>query len=115
MRSRSSSCWLLLASVSAIFGQPAAPPAPASVAGEVRNAVTGEPIERAHVVVERGSGNSRERYGVLTNAEGKFVIAGLTPAPYIVTLDRVGFVGSPNPVEGSFELHAGEKKENVKL
>jgi hypothetical protein len=30
-------------------------------------------------------------------------------------LDRVGFIGSPNPVEGSFELRAGEKKENLKL
>ena len=50
MRSRSSKWWILAASASAMFAQTTPPTSvkiePAAVEGEVRNSVTGAPIER---------------------------------------------------------------------
>src|SRR5215471_15164788 len=104
----------LLALTAALFAQPPAPRPPASVEGEVRNSVTGEPIERAHVVLN-GAGGNPERYGTLTNAEGKFVIAGIPAGPYIYTLDRTGFVSAPNASANELKLQPGDKRENLKL
>jgi hypothetical protein len=84
---------------------------PASIEGEVRNSVTGMPVERAHVTA---TGNS-QRYGTLTDAQGKFSIVGLSAGSYLMNADRVGFVGSPNNVEALILLQPGDKHQNLKL
>jgi hypothetical protein len=102
---------LALALIAPMFAQgPDAPP-PASIEGEVRNSVTGEPIERAHVVVS----GELERYGTLTNAEGKFVISGIPAGSYAYSLDRTGFVSTLAGPASEVKLQPGDKKENVKL
>jgi uncharacterized protein (DUF2141 family) len=83
----------------------------ASIEGEVRNSVTGMPIERAHVAATGGP----QRYGTLTDAQGKFAIIGLPGGSYLISADRIGFVGSPNNVETSINLKAGDKHQNLKL
>jgi hypothetical protein len=91
------------------------PPAsqePASIEGEVRNSVTGEPIERAHVAANLGN---QQRYGTYTDAAGKFTIPGLPPASYMITLDRVGYVTPSTGVASNVSLHAGQKYQNLKL
>jgi hypothetical protein len=58
----------------------------------VRNSVSGMPVERAHVSLRRYNNGGFDKYGALTNAEGKFRITGIPAGSYQVTLDRVGYV-----------------------
>jgi hypothetical protein len=87
---------------------------PASIEGEVRNSITGMPIERAHVIAIL-SNTSQQRYGTLTDAQGKFVIIGLSEGSYLMNADRVGFVGSPNNREALITLKPGDRQQNLKL
>jgi hypothetical protein len=114
-----------------LAAQNAQPPAPASVSGVVTNSVTGDPILRAHVVLQgmgdmggagvssmggvgytmSRSGGMRivngnpdsdsKNYGALTNGEGKFSVATLPPGQYLVTVDRLGFVAPVNLSPGT--------------
>jgi hypothetical protein len=102
---------LLLTLIAPLFAQAPDTPPPASIEGEVRNAVTGEPIERAHVVVS----GKEQRYGTLTNTEGKFVITGIPAGIYIYSLDRTGFVSTLAGPESQITLQPGDKRENVKF
>jgi hypothetical protein len=101
------------------FGQtiPVAPPRdqPASVEGEVRNAIDGSPIERAHVSVGRFTSGEQERYGALTNVEGRFAISNLPAGNYSLLVDRVGFIDMNGPGSPTLALKAGEKKDAMKL
>lgn len=120
MRSRrnSAALWLALTTAGVGFAQTQPPPAnekPASVEGEVRNSVTGMPIERAHVALRRFNNGGWDKYGAMTNAEGKFTITGIPAAPYQVTLDRVGFVAPLEVTRNQLALKAGEKKDNFQM
>ena len=88
---------------------------PAGVEGEVRNAIDGTPVERAHVSLGRFGNGGQERYGALTNVEGKFAILNLPPGNYNLMLDRVGFVDMNSPGSTTLLLRAGEKKDAMKL
>jgi protocatechuate 3,4-dioxygenase beta subunit len=83
----------------------------ASVQGEVRNSVSGMPVERAHVSLRGYNSGGFDKYGALTNAEGKFRIAGIPAGSYQVTLDRVGYVATRSQVT----LTPDEKKDNLNL
>src|ERR1035437_7789238 len=93
MRSRRNSAapLLLLAAAALGLAQTQPPPAdekPASVEGEVRNSVSAMPIERAHISLRRMNNGGWDKYGALTNAEGKFKITGIPAASgYQLTLD----------------------------
>jgi hypothetical protein len=87
----------------------------ASVAGEVRNSVSGMPVERAHVSLRRYVNGGYDKYGALTNAEGKFSITGIAAAGYQVTLDRVGYVAPLEVTRTMVNLRPDEKKDNLKL
>jgi protocatechuate 3,4-dioxygenase beta subunit len=82
----------------------------ASVTGTVTNSLTGAPVLRAHVILRGG----QQKFGALTNGEGKFSIAGIPPGSYLVTAERVGFA----PPAVSFRapqlaLRAGDAKDSV--
>jgi hypothetical protein len=94
---------------------PRADEKPASVTGEVRNAMSGMPIERAHISLRRYNNGGWEKYGALTNAEGKYTIMGIPAATYQVTLDRVGFVPPLEVTRSPLVLKAGEKKDDFKV
>jgi hypothetical protein len=97
MRSRSSSACLLLAfAVVAAAQQPATATKPdekpASIEGVVRNAMTGEPIQRAHVMADGFVANRQQQFGAMSNAEGKFSITGMLAGNYSITIDKTAFV-----------------------
>ena len=120
MRSRSHRAmpWLWLAAAAVGVAQTQPPKAdekPASVQGEVRNSVSGMPIERAHVSLRRYKTGGFDKYGALTNAEGKFRIAGIPAGSYQVTLDRVGYVAPLEVTRSPVTLTPDEKKDNLQL
>ena len=120
MRSRkSSAAWCLVAVATVGLAQTQPPKAdekPASVEGEVRNSVSGLPVERAHVSLRWYKDGGPDKYGALTNAEGRFSIKGIPPGgPYQVTLDRVGFVAPLDVNRHPLTLHADEKRDNFNL
>jgi protocatechuate 3,4-dioxygenase beta subunit len=89
-----------------------------SVAGEVRNAITGQPIERAHVMLSpMGGGNVQQVFGTLTDAEGKFMISTVLKGNYMIAVERVGFVDlTPGSGQHPLELKdAGDRKDGVKF
>src|SRR5450631_3186344 len=115
MRSRKNSAavYLLLAAAALGFAQtqpPRADEKPASVEGEVRNSVSGMPIERAHLTLRRFHNGGWDKYGALTNAEGKFAIAGIPAGNYQVTLQRAGFVAPLEVARDPVSLEPDEKK-----
>ena len=101
----------------------------------VINSVTGDPILRAHVLLQglgettnysiSGAGvkilgnsdSDSQDYGALTNGEGKFSIASLPPGNYFVSAERLGFVAPVNLHldATSVVLAAGDKKQDLKL
>ncbi len=121
MRSRRNNAAALLMLAAAAMGraQQAQPPRadekPASVAGEVRNAISGMPVERAHISLRRYNNGGWDKYGALTNAEGKYTISGIPAATYQVTLDRVGYVAPLEVTRNALLLRAGEKKDDFKV
>jgi hypothetical protein len=60
--------------------------APATVHGVVMNAASGEPLPRALVQVNGGSGDA-----VLTDGEGRFELSGLPQGPNVFQLTKPGF------------------------
>ena len=112
-----SSLWCLLLGAAA-FAQTAAPPQnreQGSVAGEVRNSITGEPLERAHVVMARFNGGTQERYGTFTAADGKFTIINIPEGSYSFELEHAGFVDLSSVAERVVALKGGENREGRKL
>jgi hypothetical protein len=109
--------WVLLAAAVGLaqVQPPKADEKPASMQGEVRNSVSGMPVERAHVSLRRYNSGGFDKYGALTNAEGKFRIAGIPAGSYQVTLDRVGYVASSEATRGPVTLTPGEKKDNLNV
>jgi protocatechuate 3,4-dioxygenase beta subunit len=90
----------------ATFSQapPAAQPAPAApqqykpeelctIAGIVRNAVTGEPLKKAEVMLMRvDPRNPQPPARTATNAEGRFAMKAIEPGQYRLSVTRNGFV-----------------------
>src|ERR1700693_2551381 len=91
---------------------------PASVEGVITNALTGEPIPRAHVVLNGSISGRQQQFGAVTTAEGKFSINSVPPASYSVTLERVGFLMGQTPEDWfarGISLQSGEKKDGLNL
>ncbi|HUI53691.1 MAG TPA: carboxypeptidase-like regulatory domain-containing protein [Bryobacteraceae bacterium] len=113
--------FLLLPAVLAALGhaQTAAPAneTPASLSGTVTNSLTGEPVLRAHVSLQATINNTQQRFGAMTNGEGKFALPRLPAGQYFVTVERVGFVAAANGpgLNNNVRLQPGDKKEDFKL
>src|SRR4051794_86017 len=106
-RPKSSLVWLFAMGALAQTQPPRADEKPASLEGEVRNAVSGMPVERAHVSLRRASNGGSEKFGALTNAEGKFSIGRLPAGSYQVMLDRVGYVAPLESTRNQLTLKPG--------
>ena len=72
------------------------PQEPATVEGQVLNAATGEPLKRASVTLRRSSSSETSGaprgYTAMTDASGRFAIAGAVPGEYRLSARRNGFV-----------------------
>ena len=89
----------------------------AVIAGRVTNSATGTPVLRAHVSVYSWSG-SRQKYGALTDAEGKFSIARLAPGQYSISAEAAGFQSpqiAPDARTDSLVLRAAEHRGDVDM
>src|ERR1039458_1281496 len=89
----------------------------ASVAGRVTDSTTGKPVLHAHVWLYPQSG-SRQHYGALTGADGKFSIAQLPPGQYSFSADAAGFQTPPIVPDRRTNLLAlrpGDHKDDLDL
>src|SRR5262245_50734560 len=75
------------------WAQPPADDKPATVEGSVTNALTGEPLLRAHVSLRGMAGATRRNIGALTDAEGKFSVT-VPAGSYSAMAERVGFTNT---------------------
>jgi hypothetical protein len=115
MRRRSSNLLCLLAAAAAIGA--AQEEKPAAVEGDVRDSVTGGPVVRAHVLLS-GQNGKPQTYGAITDAEGKFVMNGLSAGSYTATVQRAGFVTPIEPgaqTAHRISLAAGDRKTEFHL
>jgi hypothetical protein len=77
------------------------------VEGTVVNALTKEPLRKAHVVLEEGNTS----YAATSNAEGKFRFEGIEPGEYELQAQRQGFLDADD--EPFFMLAAGEHLKDL--
>lgn len=78
--------------------QPQQTPAPAvapedrcTIEGQVINAITGEPLKKANLMLMRAD-SPGSRYSAVSDAGGKFSIHDIDPGKYHLTAERNGFV-----------------------
>ena len=89
---------------------------PGAVEGVVTNALTGEPLNRAHVVMRAGARGPIRKYGAIANVEGKFSIRQIDPGNYELTTDLPGFLTARGPAEPkNVEVKPGESVSDLKL
>jgi hypothetical protein len=77
--------------------QPTKPEDKCTVEGQVWNAITGDPLRKAHITLNKvDGGNMRSRnsadYGAASDAGGHFLIQDIEPGTYQMNASRNGFV-----------------------
>jgi hypothetical protein len=90
---------------------------PGSIEGVVLNALTGEPILRAHVMIDGFVAGKQQQYGAMSNAEGKFSVTGLPAGMYGVMVEKTAFIA---PIENGrrgtqVTLKPGESRSDVRV
>ena len=86
---------------------PAQQPEKCTLAGQVTNAATGEPLKKTEVLLRRAESRSDAPYGAVTDAAGHFSIQGVEPGTYRLMADRSGFV------HGEYGAHAPGRRGTV--
>jgi protocatechuate 3,4-dioxygenase beta subunit len=99
-----------------------------AVSGQVSNAITGEPVRRALVALQKidmASPNvmitSRVSNTVSTDAAGRFEMTGIAPGEYRLSAERSGFIvahyGSRGPGKAGtlLTLEAGQKSSDLAI
>jgi hypothetical protein len=79
----------------------------ATVEGTVVNALTKEPLKKAHLTLDDGN----TTYAVTSTAEGKFRFEGIDPGDYLLAAQRQGFV--PNDDEPWHKLEPGSHLKDI--
>ena len=102
------------------FAQTVQPPGdkPATVEGIVSNAVTGDPIPRAHIMLFGTVKNEAKTFGAISKADGTFSMPGLPAGNFMVQAECTGFVairnfGGPNSTR--IQVSPGDTKSDVKV
>ncbi len=105
------------------IAQPAtAPEDLCTIEGQVVNAVTGEPVRKARLNLNRSEptpGGFPASYTTVTDAAGKFAMKDLEPGKYRLTIDRTGYVNTqygargPNRPGTILTLNRGQKLKDV--
>src|SRR6476620_5370937 len=88
---------------------------PATVSGTVTNALTGEPLLRAHVSLRGMAGPTRQTFGAITDAAGKFSFS-VAAGSYSAVAERVGFSRTADRqgrMGAQVQVRAGDKKDDV--
>ena len=92
----------------------------ANVAGTVVNALTGKPLEQAHVMLVGYSNRNAPFYGAVSDTHGHFSIVGVPPSTYLVLVTRPGFILLPGAknnalTNGALILKPGEQLQDLTL
>ncbi|MDP8982446.1 MAG: carboxypeptidase-like regulatory domain-containing protein [Acidobacteriota bacterium] len=85
------------------------PPAPAPVSpedqctldGNVLNASTGEPLRKAHLLLQRQGDMQSNSYSTVTDNAGHFVMDHVDPGRYMLSASRNGFVSQQYSPQGT--------------
>ena len=85
-----------------------------NIAGVVTNAVTGQPIERAHVIAFGWSDNRSYRFGAMSDTDGRFSIRDLPAIKLNFQVVRVGFTAMEDIV-ATWDFKPGERKEDFEF
>jgi protocatechuate 3,4-dioxygenase beta subunit len=99
--------------------QPVKPEDKCSIEGQAVNAITGEPVRKAHISLEKGDRQNRADYSATTDAGGRFTIQDIDPGDYSLSAERNGFARlqygdrGPNRPTPPFTLRAGARVSDV--
>ena len=73
----------------------------ANITGNVVNDLTGKPLAHVHIrLVGFAENFPFALYGAMSDAAGRFSIAGVPPSTYVVMLERAGFITVRGPKNG---------------
>jgi hypothetical protein len=95
-----------------------------SIEGQVTNAVTGEPVKKARINLDRmdrrdNGGSIATAYGATSDASGRFTIQDIDPGVYSLSAERSGFAHleygdrGPNRPATPFRLSAGARVNDI--
>lgn len=90
-----------------------------SVEGQVFNLSSGEPVKKAQIMLRPLGVSSRQPYGAISDAGGRFSITDVPPGRYVLTAGRAGFVqseygsGSAGRRGGPILLAPGQRLKDV--
>jgi hypothetical protein len=99
-------------------------PQKASVDGVVVDSFTRQPIRKAHVSLSSPNNtDDKISYGTTTTDDGKFSFEGLDPGQYVVSAEKLGYLGHPTHSYGSdsgertlhLQLSAGQQFNSAEL
>jgi hypothetical protein len=82
-----------------------------SVEGQVSNAVTGEPLKKARVVLQSWDGRNPKTHGASTDAEGRFLIQDVEPGNYSPYAERNGFMRAQYGQRGTGRSNASAARD----
>jgi hypothetical protein len=97
--------------------QPQKEEPPASLEGQVVNAITGEPLKKVMLMLAplQQRGGDFTPSSTTSDANGHFVITNIPPGPYRLSSERTGFVrgsyGSPSPMRPGTTLTLSSGQE----
>jgi len=89
------------------------------VEGTVVNAVSGEPVKKAHLSLRPAGAPNGVPYGTDTDGAGHFLFDGVDPGRYTLSISRTGFVNQQYSPQGNsrqsspIELAAGQKLKQL--
>jgi len=93
----------------------------ANIVGTVVNALTGKPLDQVHIsLMNLSEGFPTVVYGAMSDSAGRFSIAGVQPASYLMMVTRPGFILVPGPknsvaANGAVALKPGEQMRDLLL
>jgi hypothetical protein len=99
--------------------QPTGPRAKCAVEGKVVNAVTGEPLRKAVLVLRRNENRNRSEFSGESDAEGRFALKDVSLGRYTLWAERAGYVSMQYGARGAgrsgttMSLDAGQRVKDV--
>ncbi|HMD71684.1 MAG TPA: carboxypeptidase-like regulatory domain-containing protein [Bryobacteraceae bacterium] len=90
---------------------------PSAVEGVVLNAITSQPLAKAHIMLRADAGGAIRRYGAISDEQGRFSIRPIEPGKYRTAVELPGFLVAPRRTAGSgpVEIAAGGSLSGLEL